>query len=141
MGKMLKSKKLFMGILVALITVFGLSQVGEAATKTFQIKFVRSAVEGKTAYSLANKSTSIFSNARIWNESKKGYNNSKHKYSIQLKEDKLFFGKAYNASFQTPAANTKKLGKISKGSYKVNITKHTYTAPGLGLKGTGKIKQ
>lgn len=94
-----------------------------------------------TVYKLANKSTSIFSNARIWNEYKKGYNNSKHKYTIQLKENKLFFEKSYNASFQTPAAKTKRVGKISKGSYKVNITKHTYTAAGLGLKGTGKIKQ
>ncbi|MBB6604443.1 hypothetical protein MKY83_03645 [Bacillus sp. FSL M8-0266] len=140
-------KKLTALVVIGFFTIFGFAHLGEASTQKFSIggknDIVRAEVKGPVKYKLKNKTTKIYSNARIYNKITGNYSNSVHRYSVAVqKKNFIGFGKKYIAeNFKTPNKSTKSIGKVQEGNYRVIVTKHTQTKDGVGLNGSGEIRQ
>ncbi|WP_431805889.1 hypothetical protein [Bacillus pumilus] len=97
-------KKLTALVVIGFFTIFGFAHLGEASTQKFSIggknDIVRAEVKGPVKYKLKNKTTKIYSNARIYNKITGNYSNSVHRYSVAVQK-KILLGLVRNILLKT----------------------------------------
>lgn len=132
-------KKNVKRILVPGSLVLGLIIPGVVSAYTGSYSFDISArVEGSKTHSLSNESTSTTATANTYSASG-SVQKSKSHYTVDLYKS-LFT--SYSAKFLADGYSyTKNWGKISSGTYTVNVTKNDDTGYGSRVKGSGTIDQ
>lgn len=139
MKRLLKRKKIFGAFsVVALVFIFGFSTVSLAYNEPYSFN-IRSAVTGEAKHKLSNKSTTITASARTIKAETGETLSQTHKYTVTI--SKGVFTSYSTGRLTTGKSYSKNVGKVAKGTYRVNVTKHTYSDYGINIKGGGRIKQ
>ncbi|MCY7864610.1 hypothetical protein MOB78_05635 [Bacillus spizizenii] len=140
MKKMFKKKSNM--VIISIVTValiLSFSSVGLALSKGYHFT-IRTQVTGAYNKDLGNKGTKITASAKTIKDKDGTTLSQKHKYTVKI--DKQWGISSYNTGKLTTGSNyTKNFGKITKGTYRVNVTKHTYSDYGIVIDGGGKITQ
>ncbi|AHL73532.1 hypothetical protein [Bacillus altitudinis] len=145
-------KKITALVVIGFVTIFSFAHLGEASTQKFIIggtdskgkkEIVRAEVIGPVKYKLKNKTTKIYSNARIYNQKSGNFSNAEHRYHVAVqKKNFIGFSRKYIAeNFKTPNKSTKSIGKVPEGNYRVIVTKVSISDDRVGLHGSGEIRQ
>ncbi|MEK4651170.1 hypothetical protein [Niallia sp. FSL W8-0954] len=129
-----KSKLVLSGALI-----LGLSFPAVASAYSSSYSFdVGYSLEGTKKYSLSNKTTKTTAKANTYNSAGNVQSN-KSNYRVSLYKSLLT---DYSVSMPADGYSyTKSFGKVSKGSYTININKSDNTGYGSRVKGSGTINQ